>query len=160
MQASSSIGRAAVSKTAGWGFDSLLACHFFNIRIHKLIPMESKAVQSKSRFDVVKWLVVFMLIALGVVGNQYFSAESVLYRVLALVGLAIVAALIALQTVRGRRFATLLKEARVEIRKVVWPTRPELVQTTVIVVVFVLVVSLLLWGMDSIISLLVAGFIG
>jgi hypothetical protein len=27
-QASSSIGRAAVSKTAGWGFDSLLACHF------------------------------------------------------------------------------------------------------------------------------------
>jgi hypothetical protein len=28
-KASSSIGRAAVSKTAGWGFDSLLACHFF-----------------------------------------------------------------------------------------------------------------------------------
>jgi hypothetical protein len=27
LQASSSIGRAAVSKTAGWGFDSLLACH-------------------------------------------------------------------------------------------------------------------------------------
>ena len=26
LQASSSIGRAAVSKTAGWGFDSLLAC--------------------------------------------------------------------------------------------------------------------------------------
>jgi hypothetical protein len=26
-KASSSIGRAAVSKTAGWGFDSLLACH-------------------------------------------------------------------------------------------------------------------------------------
>jgi len=125
-----------------------------------LIPMESKAVQSNSRFDVVKWLVVFVLIAVGVVGNQYFSAESLLYRVLALVGLAIVAALVALQTVRGRRFATLLKEARVEIRKVVWPTRPELVQTTVIVVVFVLVVSLLLWGMDSIISLLVAGFIG
>ena len=160
MQASSSIGRAAVSKTAGWGFDSLLACHFFNIRIHKLIPMESKAVQSASRFDFVKWLVVFVLIAIGVVGNQYYSAESLLYRVLALVGLAIVAALVALQTDRGRRFATLLKEARVEIRKVVWPTRPELVQTTAIVVVFVLVVALLLWGMDSLISWLVAGFIG
>ncbi|KAA1170466.1 preprotein translocase subunit SecE [Marinobacter salinexigens] len=122
--------------------------------------MESKAVQSTSRFDTVKWLVVFVLIAIGVVGNQYFSAESLLYRVLALVGLAVVAALVALQTDRGRRFATLLKEARVEIRKVVWPTRPELVQTTLIVVVFVLVVALLLWGMDSLISLLVAGFIG
>ena len=28
LKASSSIGRAAVSKTAGWGFDSLLACHY------------------------------------------------------------------------------------------------------------------------------------
>jgi preprotein translocase subunit SecE len=122
--------------------------------------MESKAVQSASRFDFLKWLVVFVLIAIGVVGNQYYSAESLLYRVLALVGLAIVTALVALQTDRGRRFATLLKEARVEIRKVVWPTRPELVQTTAIVVVFVLVVALLLWGMDSLISWLVAGFIG
>ena len=31
LQASSSIGRAAVSKTAGWGFDSLLACHLLNM---------------------------------------------------------------------------------------------------------------------------------
>ncbi|MFL1404035.1 preprotein translocase subunit SecE [Marinobacter sp. M1N3S26] len=122
--------------------------------------MESKAQQSTSRFDVIKWLVVFVLIAVGVVGNQYFSAESVLYRVLGLVALALVAAFVALQTERGRRFATLLKEARVEIRKVVWPTRPELIQTTAIVVVFVLVVALILWGMDSFIGFLVQGFIG
>ncbi|WP_404367943.1 preprotein translocase subunit SecE [Marinobacter sp.] len=122
--------------------------------------MESKAQHSTSRFDAIKWLVVFVLIAAGVVGNQYYSAESVLYRVLALVALAVVATLVALQTDRGRRFAALLKEARVEIRKVVWPTRPELIQTTVIVVIFVLVVALLLWAMDSLISMLVSGVIG
>ncbi|XKG99940.1 preprotein translocase subunit SecE [Marinobacter nauticus] len=122
--------------------------------------MESKAVQSTSRFDLLKWLVVFVLVAAGVVGNLYFGAESLLYRVVALVALGIVAALVALQTSRGQRFAVLLKEARVEIRKVVWPTRPELIQTTAIVVVFVLVVALILWGMDSLVSWLVAGFIG
>ncbi|MBB5322314.1 preprotein translocase subunit SecE [Marinobacter oulmenensis] len=122
--------------------------------------MESKAVQSASRFDALKWLVVFVLIAAGVVGNLYFGAESLLYRVLGLVALGLVAAFVALQTGRGRRFAVLLKEARVEIRKVVWPTRPELIQTTAIVVIFVLVVALILWGMDSLISWLVAGFIG
>jgi preprotein translocase subunit SecE len=122
--------------------------------------MESKAQQSTSRFDSVKWLIVFALVAIGVVGNQYYSAESILYRVLALVALSLVAVFVALQTDRGRRFATLLKEARVEIRKVVWPTRPELIQTTIIVVVFVLVVALLLWGMDSLISMLVSGVIG
>ncbi|WP_339805317.1 preprotein translocase subunit SecE [uncultured Marinobacter sp.] len=122
--------------------------------------MESRAQQSTSRLDTLKWLVVFILIAAGVVGNQYFSGESVLYRALALVVLALVAAFVALQTDRGRRFAILLKEARVEIRKVVWPTRPELIQTTIIVVVFVLVVALILWGMDSLIAFLVQGFIG
>jgi len=122
--------------------------------------MESKAVQSASRFDSLKWLVVFVLVAAGVVGNQYFGAESLLYRVMALVVLGLVAAFVALQTSRGQRFAILLKEARVEIRKVVWPTRPELVQTTGIVVIFVLVVALMLWGMDSLVSWLVAGFIG
>ncbi|MFT7366001.1 preprotein translocase subunit SecE [Marinobacter sp. BSs20148] len=122
--------------------------------------MESRSVQSSSRLDVVKWLVVFLLVTVGVVGNQYFAAESLLYRVIALVVLAAIAAFIAVQTSRGGRFAALLKEARVEIRKVVWPTRPELIQTTAIVIVFVLVVALMLWIMDSLISLLVAGFIG
>ncbi|AKO51536.1 preprotein translocase subunit SecE [Marinobacter psychrophilus] len=122
--------------------------------------MESRSVQSSSRLDVVKWLVVFLLVTVGVVGNQYFAAESLLYRVIALVVLAAIAAFVAVQTSRGGRFAALLKEARVEIRKVVWPTRPELIQTTAIVIVFVLVVALMLWIMDSLISLLVAGFIG
>jgi preprotein translocase subunit SecE len=122
--------------------------------------MESRSVQSSSRLDVVKWLVVFLLITIGVVGNQYFAAESLLYRVIALVVMAAIAAFVAVQTARGARFAALLKEARVEIRKVVWPTRPELIQTTVIVIVFVLVVALMLWIMDSLISLLVAGYIG
>ncbi|WP_097462444.1 preprotein translocase subunit SecE [Mangrovitalea sediminis] len=122
--------------------------------------MESKADQTASRFDVLKWLVVFVLIAVGVVGNYYYSSSSVLYRVLALVAMGIVAAVIAMQTDRGRRFARLLKEAKVEIRKVVWPTRQELVQTTVIVIVFVLVVALLMWGMDSLISWIVSGIIG
>ena len=122
--------------------------------------MESRSVQSSSRLDVVKWLVVFLLVTVGVVGNQYFATESLLYRVIALVALAAIAAFVAVQTSRGGRFAALLKEARVEIRKVVWPTRPELIQTTAIVVVFVLVVALMLWVMNSLISLLVAGFIG
>jgi preprotein translocase subunit SecE len=122
--------------------------------------MESKADRTTSRLDPLKWLAVFVLIAVGVVGNTYYSAESLLYRVLAILALAIVAGIIALQTAKGKRFAQLLKEARVEIRKVVWPTRQELMQTTLIVIVFVLVVALLLWGMDSLISWGVSGIIG
>lgn len=122
--------------------------------------MNVKAEAKDSRFDLVKWLIVAALVAVGVVGNQYFSAEPILYRVLGLLVLAVVAAVVALQTVRGQAFAVLLKEARVEIRKVVWPTRQETTQTTLIVVAVVLVMALLLWGLDSLLGWLVSLIVG
>jgi|SRR5690554_902194 len=114
----------------------------------------------QTRFDGLKWLLVGLLVVVGVVGNYMYSGESLLYRVIGLVVLAVIAAVVALQTEKGKRFAELLKEARVEIRRVVWPTRPELTQTTLIVVVFVLFVALILWGLDSLVSWVVSLVIG
>lgn len=113
-----------------------------------------------SRFDGLKWLVVASLVAIAVVGNSYFGNESLLYRVLAIVALAVIAGFVALQTAKGASFWSLVKGSRTEIRKVVWPTRQETVQTTMIVVVFVLVVALILWGLDSFLGWLVSLVIG
>ncbi len=109
-----------------------------------------------SRFDAFKWLVVVALVAVAVVGNSYYADQSLLYRVLGIVALAIVAALVALQTAKGEAFWSLVKGSRTEIRKVVWPTRQETIQTTMIVVAFVVVVALLLWGLDSLLGWLVS----
>ena len=115
---------------------------------------------SGSRFDTVKWLLVVALVAAGVYGNSFFADQSLLYRVLALLVLAMVAGFIALQTAQGAAFWELTKGSRTEIRKVVWPTRQETVQTTVIVVGFVIVVALILWGLDSLLGWLVSLIIG
>ena len=122
--------------------------------------MNVKAEAKDSRFDLLKWLVVAALVIAGVVGNQYFSAEPILYRVLDLLVVAALAGVIALQTAKGKAFWVLAKEARVEIRKVVWPTRQETTQTTLIVVAVVLVMSLLLWGVDSLLGWLVSLIVG
>jgi preprotein translocase subunit SecE len=122
--------------------------------------MNVKAEAKDSRFDLLKWLLVAALVVVGVVGNQYFSAEPILYRVLALLVVAALAGVIALQTSKGRAFWVLAKEARVEIRKVVWPTRQETTQTTLIVVAVVLVMALLLWGLDSLLGWLVSMVVG
>jgi len=122
--------------------------------------MNGKPEASDSRFDLLKWLVVAALVAVGVVGNQYYSAEPILYRVLALLVIAAAAAFAALQTVKGQAFLGLAKEARIEIRKVVWPTRQETTQTTLIVVAVVLVMALLLWGLDSLLGWLVSLIVG
>ncbi|WP_432696873.1 preprotein translocase subunit SecE [Marinobacterium sp. YM272] len=122
--------------------------------------MNSKVTSEGSKLDALKWFVVIAIVAAGVVGNSVFSGESLLYRVLALLALALVAGFVAFQTAKGRAFFQLFKEAKNEIRKVVWPTRQETLQTTAIVVVAVLIVGLLLWGLDSLLGWLVSGVIG
>ncbi|UUY08937.1 preprotein translocase subunit SecE [Pseudomonas sp. J452] len=122
--------------------------------------MNAKAEAKDSRFDSLKWLVVVALVVAGVVGNQYFSAEPLLYRVLVLLVLAVAAGFVALQTAKGQAFFSLAKEARTEIRKVVWPSRQETTQTTLIVVAVVLVMALVLWGLDSLLGWLVSMIVG
>ena len=116
--------------------------------------------QDTSRFDTLKWVMVVTLVAAGVAGNSYYADQSLLYRVLALLALGAVAIGIALQTAQGEAFWALTKGSRTEIRKVVWPTRQEAVQTTVIVVLFVLAVALILWGLDGLFGWLVSTVIG
>ena len=111
--------------------------------------MSSSTETQASRGDAFKWVVVVLLVAVGVIGNNYYSAESLLYRLIAILVLAVVAGFVALQTVKGRSFFTLAKEAKAEIRRVVWPTRQETVQTTLIVLAVVVFMSLVLWGVDS-----------
>ena len=113
-----------------------------------------------SRLDPLKWGVVAVLVIAGVVGNSYFADQSLLYRVLALLVAAAVAGWVASTTERGGAFWQLIKGSRTEIRKVVWPTRQETTQTTLIVVVFVFIMALILWGIDSVLGWLVGMVIG
>ena len=122
--------------------------------------MSSKSESQSSSLDLLKWFLVAVVVAVGVFGNYYFSAESLLYRVLALVALSAVGIAIAFQTDSGKSFFKLIKEARAEIRKVIWPTRAETGQTTLIVVGVVFLMALVLWGLDSLFSWLVSLMIG
>jgi preprotein translocase subunit SecE len=56
---------------------------------------------------------------------------------------------VAWQTEPGQRFVAFAREAIVETRKVVWPTRKETVQTTGIVFAFVVVMAIFLWLTDK-----------
>ena len=110
--------------------------------------------------DWLVWTVVALIVAGGVFGNWYYQDQSLLYRVLALLALAAIACLLTFQTNQGKALWTLIKESRVEIRRVVWPNRQETTQTTFIVVMLVLVFSLVLWGLDSALSWVVSTLIG
>lgn len=122
--------------------------------------MSTKAETSEYQLDVLKWVVVLGIVAGGIYANSYYAAIEPLFRALAGVVIAAIACAVALQTEKGAFVWDLAKEARVEVRKVVWPTSQETMQTTLIVVAVVIFVALILWALDSGLSWGVSGVVG
>lgn len=122
--------------------------------------MSAVAEEKSYRFDTPKWLLVTLVVGGGIYGNYYYGAEPLLYRVIGLILLAAVAAAVASQTAKGAAFWSLAKGAKVEVGRVVWPTRSERNQTTLVVVGFIFVMALLLWGLDALFGWIAAGIIG
>lgn len=99
--------------------------------------------------DKIKLLLAVLLVVAGVVGFYSFPDMPALVRVLMVVGGLVAAAAMFYLTQTGKTFFVYAGDSRDEARKVVWPTRKETMQTTGIVLVFVLVMALFLWIVDS-----------
>lgn len=121
---------------------------------------ERPVLQAGKGVDVAKWFVALVLLASAVVGNAYYSEQPLLYR--AVVGLLLVVAAIAvaLYTVKGREFNEFRREAMIELRKIVWPTRPETMQTTLIVFVVVFIMAVVLYLLDLGLGFVISKIIG
>lgn len=118
--------------------------------------MSEKTEKQSNPLDMLKWLVVFALLAGLVTANTMYGEVSVLYRALVAVAVVVIAGFIAATTEKGSTFLNFAKESRLEVRKVVWPTRQEANQTTLIVLAATLVMALILWGIDGILVRLVS----
>ena len=101
-----------------------------------------------SGLDTVKLAVALMLLGGAVFAFYWYADQSLLMRVLGLLGVAMVSILIASQTALGRSTWSFIGSTRTEVRKVVWPTRQETTQTAIAVFVFTLIMALFFWGLD------------
>jgi preprotein translocase subunit SecE len=121
-------------------------------KLGKYLRMGVVTEEKQFRLDGLKWLVVLLLVGGAIYANWYFSQESALYRVIGLLLVMLAAAFVASQTEKGAAVIELAVGARTEWRKVVWPTKQERNQTTLIVVAVILLMALILWGIDSLLS--------
>jgi len=98
------------------------------------------------------WLAVAVLCA-SIFGYYWYeTAVSDLIRVVGMLAGGVVAVLIALQTEVGRLSWSYIRGSRTELRRVVWPTRKETVQTTLMVIMVVLILAMFIWAMDIVLS--------
>jgi preprotein translocase subunit SecE len=110
--------------------------------------MNAKAETGPGILDTLKLFFAVVFLIGGIVGYYYFEEESVLLRVAGVLAGVVLAAVIAMSTDRGQTLWHFIQGSRVELRKVVWPTRQETLQTTLTVFVFVLILSIFFWGLD------------
>ncbi|MBI1732352.1 MAG: preprotein translocase subunit SecE [Gammaproteobacteria bacterium] len=110
--------------------------------------MNAQVETAYDRLDTLKLTVAALLVCTGMAGYYVFSGHSLLLRVVGLLACALVALIIALRTEKGRAVTAFLHEAQIEVRKVVWPTRDETLQTTGIVIIVVIGTALFLWVLD------------
>jgi len=101
-----------------------------------------------SVLDTVKLALTAAILVGGIAGYYQFEEQSLLISVSVILVAVALAAVVFMQTERGRVLWKFVQGSRVEIRKVIWPTRTEAVQTTLTVFVFVLILGIFFWGLD------------
>ncbi len=100
--------------------------------------------------DIIKLLLAAAALLGGLYGYYYYENEVALpLRVLMVLGGTGLGIAIAMSSTQGQRLWHFIQGSRVEIRKVVWPTRQETTQTAIAVFVFTLILALFFWALDS-----------
>ena len=99
---------------------------------------------------LIKLMASASILFASIVSFYYFSEVSVLIRALVIIFSLVISLLIFFRTQRGIIFWDFLQGSRVEMRKVVWPTKQETIQTTLTVFIFVLILGIFFWLLDFI----------
>ena len=111
--------------------------------------MNARAESTSSGLDTLKLIIAILVLVGGIIGFYYYGDKGLVYRVIGVLHSTLAAIGLILTTSVGKEFMGFLKEARVEVRKVIWPTRQETTQSTLVVVALVFIVGLILWTLDA-----------
>ena len=121
---------------------------------------QSETSQSGA-LDISKLLGAVAAIVGGLYSYYFFEFQvSLPLRVLMVLGGTGAGIAIAMTSTQGQRLWSFIQGARVEIRKVVWPTRQETTQTAIAVFVFTLIMGVFFWLLDSGLLWLTRRFVG
>ena len=104
--------------------------------------------EQSSLLDTLKLLGSVLILLVGIVSYYYLVQVSILFRVLMVLASVVVSLVIFFQTQRGKTLWEFFQGSRVEIKKVIWPTKQETFQTTLTVFVFVLIMGIFFWLLD------------
>ncbi|MFM6960992.1 MAG: preprotein translocase subunit SecE [Polynucleobacter victoriensis] len=103
------------------------------------------------------WMIILagFIVILSLVAYYTLASQTIWVRLAVLLGGFAVAVVLAAVSADGKRFLAYAKDSVAEAKKVVWPSRKEATQMTLVVFAFVVVMALFLWAADKLIEWLV-----
>lgn len=110
--------------------------------------MNAQTETGASALDTVKLLLAIAVLISGIGAYYYYPDMSVVIRAGGVLASVVIAIVIVMQTAMGREMWQFIQTSRVELRKVVWPSRQDTTQTTLAVIVFVIILGVFFWGLD------------
>jgi preprotein translocase subunit SecE len=122
--------------------------------------MNSTVETTSGKLDTFKLGLALLILIAALVGFYYYEAQDLLYRVLGLLAAVGVSVAIAYQTDKGREVWGYFHDAQIEVRKVVWPTRKETINTTLLVIGMVIIVAIILWLLDMFLGWSIGSIMG
>jgi preprotein translocase subunit SecE len=92
------------------------------------------------------------VLIMGIILFYYFSEIRLFYRVVGMIGVLILSGYIGYQSDFGKLVYSYVTDSKIELKKVTWPTKQETTQTTLGVIVVVIIVGILLWLFDMLLG--------
>ena len=105
--------------------------------------------EPQSFADKAKLALAVLMVIAGIAGYYVLAANALVLRFVAVIAGIVAGAAVAWTSQPGREFVVFAREALAEVKKVVWPTRKETMQTTAAVFAFVVVMAAFLWVSDK-----------
>ena len=115
---------------------------------------------AEGALDTAKLVLATIFVAGGIVAFYWFAALPVWQRTLMVVAGAVIGVLLAFASQPGRELWSFVDGSRIELRKMVWPTRQEAVQTTLLLVVFVAILGVVMLLIDMGLNLAIQSLLG
>ena len=110
--------------------------------------METKVEEQATIVDTAKLALSVVIVLGGLVVYYYFGDSSALLRTLGVLLALALAAVVALTSLQGKALWKFIQGARIELSKVVWPTKDETIQTTLVVLVVAVIGGVIFWTLD------------
>jgi preprotein translocase subunit SecE len=121
---------------------------------------EVQTSEGASAKDTALMSLSILVLLAGIVAFYWYDEDALALRLAMVAGGLVVAGGLLWISWYGREFRQFAQAARVELRKVVWPSREDTVRTTVMVILFAIAMGLFFWVLDMILTWLIRWLTG